>query len=158
MEERTNTEFPTTGSSQYETWDQSHQEEWSSAVEGNPSGGRAHHFASESRERARKVSGMAKGRFIKMADQRKSHLAAELESFAGTLDDLSRKLEDKGTDSQQKLTDGASQLVRRTSRMLRENSSEQLLDRAEGELRERPGIALAGAIALGFLGVRMLRS
>lgn len=119
---------------------------------------KARHFATEGRERARHLGGMARERAMKVANQRKGHLAAELESFAGTLDEMVRTLEDRGNEPQRKIAEGASRWVRKTSRTLRENSAEQLVEQAEDQLRARPALAVIGGLALGFLGVRMLRS
>ena len=101
---------------------------------------------------------MAKERAVKKAESRKSHLASELDNFAGTLEEVSRTLESRGDETQKKLVDRGAKLVRQASRQLRERSTEEILDAAERELKRRPGIAMAGAFALGFLGLRMLRS
>lgn len=150
MEERTSTGFPSgTGSSGLERFE---------STERGDMADKARHFASEGAERARHFGELARERLMKTANQRKGHLAAELESFAGTLDEMARTLEDRGNEPQHKIAQGASQWVRRASKTLRENSAEELVDQAEDQLRARPALAVVGGLALGFLGVRMLRS
>lgn len=181
MEERTNTEFPSTGLGNLETTERSDVGVGTSGTVGGygadtgfaaagssagPSGisgeqgvgEKARRIAGEQAERAKRMGSFARDRMMKNADQRKGRIAAELDSFAGTLDDLSRTLQDRGNAPQQKLVEQGSKVVRSASKMLREKSSEELLDRAQSELRQRPGAALAGAFALGFLGIRLLRS
>lgn len=151
MEERTSTDFPTSGTGT------SGLERLESSERGDMTD-KARHFADEGKERARHLGGLARDRVMHTANQRKGHLAAELESFAGTLEDLSRTLEDRGNEPQQKMAEGASRWVRKASKTLRERSAEQLVETAEDQLRARPALAIVGGLALGFLGVRMLRS
>jgi hypothetical protein len=164
MEERTGSGFPTAGTSPSGTSGLSTLEATERSDVHEHAGFReqastkARDFASEGKEKARRLGAMAKERAVKKAESRKSHLASELDNFAGTLEEVSRTLESRGDETQKKLVDRGAKLVRQASRQLRERSTEEILDAAERELKRRPGIAMAGAFALGFLGLRMLRS
>lgn len=163
MEERTGTEFPTTGTSStglgsLEATERSDVGTGYSARPYEVQGPGASLGFGAQKEKARKLGGMARERAVKTADSRKSHIAAEIESFTGTLEDLSRTLQERGNDPQKRIVDAGCRGLRSASKMLRDNSTEQLLDRAQSELRERPALVAAGALALGFLGVRLLKS
>ncbi|WP_373047239.1 hypothetical protein [Vulgatibacter sp.] len=164
MEERTSTDFPTVGSqpsglSQLEATDRG--DTLGTGEEGGVKekvSGKAHDYAAQGKEQARKLGGVARERAIKSADSRKSLVASELDNFAGTLEEVSRTLESRGNESQRKLVDRGAKLVRQASHQLRDRPTEDLLDMAQEQLRARPGAAIAGAFALGFLGMRLLRS
>jgi hypothetical protein len=175
MEERTGAEFPTAGStsglSNLEATERGdtgfrgggYQNE---GFRGEEQGGgmrekvssKAHQFASQHAGQAKKVGGVAKDKAFKSIEGRKSYFASELDNFAGTLEEVSRTLENRGNGSQQQLVDKGARYVRQASQMLRDRSTEELFDQAQTQLRERPTVAIAGALALGFLGVRLLRS
>lgn len=165
MEERTSTEFPTAGAapglgasglSQLEETERSDTQEESGMKE--HLGSKAREYASGGREQAKKYGGMARERAMKQADHRKSHFASELDNFAGTLEEVSRTLDERGNDSQKELVDRGARYVRKASKQLRSRSSDEIFDMAQEQLRANPAIAIGGAFALGFLGVRLLRS
>lgn len=121
-------------------------------------GARAREFASGGRERAKHFGELAKERLVKQADSRKQMAASQLDEFAATLEEVSRTLEERGNDTQKEWVERGARLVRKASREMRRRSSEELLDVAQKQLRRNPTIAVAGAFALGFLGIRLLRS
>jgi hypothetical protein len=51
----------------------------------------------------------------------------------------------------------ASGFVRKTGDLVDRRSADELLQRARDTVRERPGVALLGMIAVGFLGARLLK-
>ncbi len=176
MEERTGADFPTAGStsglSNLEATERSDtgfrggsgfRDE---GYRGGTSGGgmkekvsaKAHEFASQHSGQVKKVGGVAKDKAFKSLEGRKGTFATELDNFANTLEEVSRTLQNRGNGSQQQLVDKGARYVRQASQMLRERSTEELIDQAQTQLRERPGVAVAGALALGFLGIRLLRS
>jgi len=170
MEERTGADFPTAGSTSgltnLEATERSDTRYGGEGYRGGDAGGgmkervsaKAHQFASEHAGQAKKVGGVARDRAFKAIESKKGQFASELDNFAGTLDEVSRTLENRGNQPQKQLVDKGARYVRQASRMLRDRSTEDLLDTAQSQIRERPGLAVAGALALGFLGVRMLRS
>lgn len=165
MEERTSTEFPTAGTapglgasglSQLEETERSDTQQEGGMKE--HLGSKAREYASGSREQAKKLGHVARERAVKQADNRKSLLVSELDNFAGTLEEVSRTLDERGNDSQKQLVDRGARYVRQASKQLRNRSSEELFDMAQRQLRANPAMAIGGAFALGFLGVRLLRS
>jgi hypothetical protein len=108
-------------------------------------------------EHLQRVRSMASGRISRTLESRKSFLASELESFAGIFDDVGRTLEERGRGSQKKVADAAAKWTRDVSRNLRDRSSGELIESVRGELKNRPAVVFAGALALGFLGARFLR-
>lgn len=109
------------------------------------------------REHAERIRGLASGRIRRSLDGRKSYFASELDSFAGLFEDVSRTLEERGRGDQKKIADSAASVTRRASRLLRERSTDEIIDNVRSGLKERPAVVFAGALALGFLGVRFLR-
>jgi len=167
MEERTSTGFPTAGTPgtgasglpQLEATERADTtEERGTGGLREQAGSKARTYATEGREQARRLGGMARERLVKKAESRKTHLAAELDNFAGTLEEVSRTLENRGDEAQKKIVDRGARLVRKASRQLRDRSTEELFDVAQQQLKRRPELAMAGAFALGFLGLRLLRS
>lgn len=109
-------------------------------------------------ERAKELGGAAKGQVIRRAEGGRQRAAAELESFAGTLDEVGRSLKDKGQSGRpQELVSGAAKLARKAGKGLREHSSEELLELVERQASDRPGLFVAGGVALGFVLGRLLR-
>jgi hypothetical protein len=105
-------------------------------------------------DRAHRVVGKARERAYYMADERKGDLAERLDSFA---DELAKVGGGAGGEQVDKLAGKAADVIRRASSTLREHTSEELFERVEREVRARPGIVIAGCIALGFLGARLLK-
>lgn len=163
MEERTGTDFPIAGPSSSPSGLQQLE-----ATERGDTGGagqtreqmgeKARQAANVGKEKARKWGGFAKEQAFKKVEGRKGLLASQLSNFANTLEEVSRTLEKRGDTQQQKLVDTGARYVRKAAGMLQERSTEELFDEAQRQLRSHPAFAIAGAAALGFLGVRLLRS
>jgi hypothetical protein len=109
------------------------------------------------KEHVERVRGLASDRIHRTLEGRKSHLASELDNVASVFEDVGRTLEERGRGGQKKVVDSAVSFTRRASRMLRDRSSDEILDTVRSELRDRPAALFAGALALGFLGVRFLK-
>lgn len=181
MEERTSTDFPTAGTSpgvgtsgttglgasspgvgssglsQLEATERSDTGREGGGMR-QQMGAKAHRYASEGKHQAKRFGGLARDRLVKQADNRKSMAVSQLDEFASTLEEVSRTLEERGNDTQKEWVDRGARLVRKASRQVRTRSSEDLLDLAQQQLKSNPAVAIAGAFALGFLGIRMLRS
>ena len=166
MEERTSTEFPTAGGpgatsglSRLEATERGDTRGYEGGNSGSHDmGARAREYASVGRDQAKKFGSMARERAIKQADTRKSHFASQLDNFAGTLEEVSRTLEDRGDDTQKEWVDRGAKLVRNASKEIRSRSTEELFDTAQRQVKSKPELAMLGAFALGFLGIRLLRS
>ncbi len=110
------------------------------------------------KEKVRRFGAMAREQALRRADRSKGSLASTVESFAVTLSETGQGLERRGLGSQRKAADEVAGRLRQLSRQLRENSSQDLAAQAGEQLRERPGLILAGCFALGFLGSRLLKA
>jgi hypothetical protein len=104
------------------------------------------------KEEVRRLGGAARRRIIAEADKRKSLVASRLEQLADSLESS----ETQGPEG--KLLDSAARIARNASSTLRNRSSEELLSNVEQGFRDRPGVFLAGCLALGFVGGRLLRA
>jgi hypothetical protein len=99
----------------------------------------------------RRLGGAARRRILSEADRRKSTVAERLESFANSLEN------NRSSGPEGQLLDQAARLAHHASSTIRNRSSEDLLDNLEQGFRDRPGVFLAGCLALGFIGGRLLR-
>ena len=123
------------------------QQQYSSQGAWSDTGGRPH-----GREDVRRMGGAARRRLLSEADRRKS-------SVASRLDQLADSLENSGSSGPEgQFLGSAARFARNASSTIRNRSSEELLDNLEQGFRSRPGAFLAGCVALGFLGGRLLRS
>jgi hypothetical protein len=117
---------------------------------------RAGEIARGGLEQARRLTSSTRDRMFRTADEKKGLLTGKLDELARNIDDLGHKA---GGDDElpRKLVDGASRALRSVQRTLDERSTEELLDEAGRQIRQRPGLFLAGCLALGFMGARLLR-
>jgi hypothetical protein len=104
------------------------------------------------KEDVQRLGGAARRRIISEADQRKSLVASRLEQLADSLEN------NQTSGPEGKLLDSAARIARQASSTLRNRSSEELLANVEQGFRDRPGVFLAGCLALGFVGGRLLRA
>ncbi len=118
---------------------------------------RAGEIASQTVEHAQRLGTAARERLLRTADEKKDSLARGLESLAGNIDELGNRVGGGAEDLQRRAVDGAAGAVRGLSRALDGRSTEELIDEAGRQIRQRPGLFLAGCVALGFLGARLLR-
>lgn len=109
-------------------------------------------FTSHGREDVRRLGGAARRRLFSEADQRRASVASRLEQLAGSLEN------NQSSGPEGRLLDSAARLARNASSAIRDRSSEELLDDLRQGFRNRPGAFLAGCLALGFIGGRLLRS
>lgn len=114
----------------------------------------AHHGA----EQARRLRDSARKRVLREVEERKSTLVAQLESIAKGIEHTAKSGAGQGGEAGHELADGIGHFVRRIERLLDQSSTEELLRKAETKVKERPAVLIAGCLALGFLGARLLRS
>jgi hypothetical protein len=118
---------------------------------------RAGELATQSIEHAQRLGTAARERLLRGADERKDSLARGLDGLAKNIDEIGERAGGEPEDLQRRAVDRAAQAVRSVSRALSERSAEELIDEAGRQIRQRPGVFLAGCVALGFLGARLLR-
>lgn len=103
------------------------------------------------RERVESTRGSARTAMYRAMDRRKDQVCEGL-------DQLSDTLRSSGDGVSHRLSESAAGYAKKASSYLRGHSSEELFDSTVSEIKERPGLLLAGCFALGFFGARLLRS
>lgn len=122
----------------------------------NPLTDRVGEVASQGLQQAKDLGATTRVRVLREVDQRKDALAQRLEKLAGSIDDVALRtgLQD---DLQTHVVDRAARTVRNVSQALSTHTTSELFTAAGQKVRERPGLFLAGCLAMGFLGARLLR-
>lgn len=113
--------------------------------------------AGEGVEQARKIGLSARQRVIRLADEKKDEWADGIENLASRLASIAKE---EG-DGQAKVAGGfmgdAADQLRSVSGQIRNKSADELLEDVQEGMRKRPGVVIAGALAIGFLAARMFR-
>ncbi len=129
---------------------------WSSASSGAYGRSDSDTLVSTGREQAKGVLGAARERLLSQLDSRKGQLADRLDGWSGMLERAGSAANEDG--SAPKLpVESVERAIRSASAQLRDRSTQELLETAEDAIRARPGVALAGLAAIGFLAVRWVR-
>src|SRR4051794_11481921 len=102
-------------------------------------------------ESAGRVVDALRRRLTNVAESRKH---GAVEQLKGLVDQLEAKTDGEQVGS---VNQRAAQAVKRVEQTLEEHSVSDLVQMAEGRIRERPGLFLGGCLALGFFGARLLR-
>lgn len=105
-------------------------------------------LADKAREKMSGAGDVARRKVLENLDGRKASLSSNLEHWAEQIENM-----EAGS-----LGSQAAHYVRRAQGLLNEKSSDELLSMALKEIRGRPGVVIAGAFVLGFLGARVLRT
>jgi hypothetical protein len=97
--------------------------------------------------------------------QAKSQMATRKDQAVGSLSDVSQAVSQVSTQLRQndhetlaQYADMAAQQVNRAASYLRERNINELLDDVQGMARRQPAVFIVGALALGVLGARFLKS
>ncbi|MBX5480588.1 MAG: hypothetical protein IRZ16_01885 [Myxococcaceae bacterium] len=100
------------------------------------------------------IKGTARRKVYEKVDAQKSFLSSGLEKLA---DSVAHAGEDmQGPEA--KVAQQVARYVRKAHEVIEGKSTEDLVDGAVREVKERPAVMLAGAFTLGFIGARFLRS
>lgn len=129
-----------------------------SAIEGfqGPSFTGTHEsFGKAGKEQAKRLGGATRERVLSEADHRKGALVEQLRGVVSSLESLSKE-----TDSAipQRLLRGATDILRQACETVEGRSTSDLLQEAQGSIRQRPGAWIAGCLAAGFLAGRLLKA
>jgi hypothetical protein len=111
-------------------------------------------FADKSKEKAKQLTGMAREKAVGQLDTAKGQLTGILGSVADGLEKAGREAEGPAA----KAFDMAAQFVRTANDRVSSGNAEDLLAEAQTQLRNRPGLALAGLVGIGFLAGRLIKS
>ena len=117
--------------------------------------GRTRERFSEGRDRFSEYSGMARRKAVEFADTKKSTVVA-------SLDRLAQGLEDAGTGDgggpERQLMQKAADYIRQARDTIDRRSTDELVNMAFRELKDRPAAITAGMFVAGFFGARLLRT
>lgn len=108
----------------------------------------------QSKQQVQALGHKAQARVMSKAEELRGGAARRLHAFADALEDLA---EGDGREELAPVARAASGFVRKTGDLVNRRSAEELLQRAKDTVRDRPGVALLGMIAVGFLGARLLK-
>ncbi len=99
------------------------------------------------------------GEQVKSQLSNQKHEASQrLTPIQAALRETAQQLRKQGQSPVAQYADKTSDQVERFSGYLRETEVDEMMDEARGLVRSRPGLFLGGALALGFLGARFLKS
>ena len=99
------------------------------------------------------------GEQVKSQLANQKHEASQrLTPIQTALRETAQQLRKQGQDPVAEYADRASDGVERVSGYLRDKDVDEMVDEARGFARNRPALFLGGALALGFLGSRFLKS
>ncbi len=99
------------------------------------------------------------GEQVKSQLANQKHEASQREvPVQSALRETGQQLRKQGQGSVAGYADQAADQVERVSGYLRETDVDEIVDEARGFARRRPGVFLGGAVALGFLATRFLKS
>jgi len=114
-------------------------------------------FAESAKQQAASAVAPIRDNARSLAEEQKQRGATRIDSLAEAIHNAAEELSDEIPPAAEYVHAAADQL-QRASRMLRENTVEDLLQKALDLAEERPLVFTGGAVALGFLLTRFLRS
>lgn len=123
--------------------------------EARPEHGKAG-LAQGSAEKTRQIGRTVRHRAFEMAERRKDVVADRLDGFADRIERLAGEASDGEAGPERYIGEGAG-WIRKASSQIREKSPNELYGDLENGIRRRPGMAVAGALAAGFVLARLFR-
>jgi hypothetical protein len=140
-----------------------------SVTDGTESGGRGEQVAGQAKQQGQQLAQQARQQAGDLAtrgsEQVKSQLANQkhdasqrMVPIQSALRETGQQLRKQGQGSVAQYADKAADQVERVSGYLRETDVDEMVAEARGFARRRPAVFLGGAVALGFLATRFLKS
>lgn len=111
-------------------------------------------MAQAGKEQVKQLGGIAKGRVISQVDSRKGELVKGLQGLVSTLESVAKN--DEAAMARPILTSAVG-LLRKTSDRLENGTTEELLADAQAQVRQRPGLFIAGCAVVGFALGRFIK-
>jgi hypothetical protein len=111
-------------------------------------------IAGAGKEQVKRLGGITRERVYERVDSKKGELVQSLHGLVDTLRGVGK---DGNLGAAQPLLDNAVQVIHKVSDRLERGSTEELLRDAQTQIRQRPGVFIAGCVALGFLAGRLLK-
>lgn len=122
--------------------DSSNGEQWAGGI------------AQAGKEQVKQLGGVAKGRVYSQVDSRKGELVKGLQGLVSTLESAAKN--DEAAMARPILTSAVG-LLRKTSDRLENGTTEELLADAQAQVRQRPGLFIAGCAVVGFALGRFIK-
>jgi hypothetical protein len=111
-------------------------------------------LAQAGKEQVKRLGGVTRERVYHQVDGKKAEVIQSLHGLADTLQGAGK---DGNLGAAQSLVNGAIQVIHRVSDRLEQGSTEELIREAQAQIRQRPGVFIAGCVALGFFAGRLLK-
>ncbi|MFL5345595.1 MAG: hypothetical protein ACJ8AT_12410 [Hyalangium sp.] len=111
-------------------------------------------LAQAGKEQVKRLGGVTRERVFHQVDGKKEEFIKSLHGLADTLQGAGK---DANLGVAQSLVDGAIQLIQRVSNRLEQGTTEELVREAQTQVRQRPGLFIAGCVALGFFAGRLMK-
>lgn len=112
----------------------------------------------QAQQQAGQLTAQAKEQTRSFLDSQRERLADGLDSLAAALRQTSQQFHTQDRDAIAQYTDRAADSVERASSYLRSTDVNEMVSSVEQYARREPALFLGGALALGFLGARFLKS
>jgi hypothetical protein len=110
------------------------------------------------RERVGPIAEQVKDQASAMAQQQMASAAEGLDSAAGAVNAVGDRLRENNLGELSQYTDMAADQIEKLAAWLRTTTPEEIAHDVEDFAKKQPAIFVAGALALGLIGVRFLRS
>ena len=108
-------------------------------------------------EQSRRLTSAIRERAVATSDDKKSVVAEQVGSLVRKLESIANQGNGSEPALADQLLDHGVDMLRRVQRMLEDNSTEELLRKAERQVKARPGLFIAGIGVLGFMAARLIR-
>lgn len=122
------------------------------------SGGGSESTAGEVREAGRKAAGKSRSVAKNVLSGRKSQAADIIGSVSKALHDLSISLDEKDRHELSRVVERTAAEADAASSYFRDRDADDIIERVEEFVNNRPGIAIGGALGAGFLAARLLKT
>lgn len=129
------------------------QKQDTTQTSGLPVPGNGHHV----KEQARRLGDAVKQRAIATSEGKKTFLADQVGAFVEKLEGIAQPAQGAQAGLQEQIVERGVAMLRGFQTTLAENSTEDLIRKAEQQIKARPGLFIAGCFALGFFGARLVR-
>mgnify|MGYP001176803221 CR=1 FL=1 len=147
------------GRSEYESGAQSETTSSSGASETTERAkAQASEVAEQAKEQASRLSDRARDQISTRAEQQKERATDRLQDIGSALHETSGSLRDRDQDAAARLVEGMADRVEHFAGYLREHSVDDMMNQAERFARREPELFLGGAMLLGLMGARFLKS
>lgn len=109
------------------------------------------------KEQAKRLTDAVKERVVSTGDDTKGQISEKVGTWVEKLDGIAKPSDGADGGLQEQLVGRGVDMLKRLQRTLDENSTEQLIAKVGQQIKARPGLFMAGCLALGFIGARLVR-